>query len=467
MTLKRFYALIALIISITLLLLLQTPSVKHEAPIGIMHRFLGEVLNIRWDVVPSASIYDIYRSEDIDGEYKLIKSQVENEFIDPAVQDNKDFYGKTYYYKIGYRDKFNKKSPESEPYEVKIAEPEFIAFEQPRSNNLKIMRSKEVKFVKPAMSSCYDAVFLSDKQSLVYVDTFSRKVAVINDKGEELMVIGEAGIKPGAYLDPIRVAVDREDNIYLLDAKKPEIIAYDSKGNLLYAAETHPIKEKEIFNYYVDEKRPLPTNKPLIPKLNAILVHEDKIYAADKNTGVIQIYDKKDRSFVDYYKNRESGKIMYFGVVSEMLISKEKKLYLSDPFRRIIQVLDFITGEKLYEIGNSTNFIGGFMSINGMDFNKNDDLVVSDGVVHTVQVFSKDNGRYMYHLGDKKAVPDTSFFSHRPKINLDSAGPVNVDSKGRLWIYLGRDKGFTVREKIGDKLWDSTKDEPELLLEVK
>jgi len=97
--------------------------VKPEAPKGLMHRFLGEVLNLRWKASSAASIYDVFRSEEKDGDYKLIAAISENKYIDHDVKYKRDFYCRTFYYKIVSIDKFNNRSPESEVYEVSILAP--------------------------------------------------------------------------------------------------------------------------------------------------------------------------------------------------------------------------------------------------------------------------------------------------------------------------------------------------------
>ena len=325
------------------------------------------------------------------------------------------------------------------------------------------MRSKEVSFVKPGMSSCYEAAFLSDKKSLVCVDTFAKKIAVINNKGNTIRTIGEAGIRPDQFAAPIRIAIDEDDNVYVLDAKKPKIFAYDSKGALIYSKNVHAIDEAEIVIHYSEKMK---IKEPLVPKLNAIAVHGDRLYAADKLTGVIQIYNKYDGSFIDYFRrkdNKGDDRIEYFIVINKMLISDDDNLYLGGSLWKRGIAVDINTGDRLDRFGLSKSFVGAFMSINGMAFDRNGDLVVSDGIYHSVQVFSKDKyHHYMYHIGGEKAAADPASKGQRADVDLDFAGPVNFDANGRLWIYLGRDKGFSVREYIGDKPWDVSKDEPEL-----
>jgi hypothetical protein len=445
--------------------------IRLVQPCCFTESFKDERLRLRWEVVPNALIYDIYRADSKDGPYRLIASITETKYVDSEIKKSEKV-DQTFYYKIVSKDKFNRSSTDDESHEVKIqkeAGPPPIP-----SPSLKIMRSKEVTFVKPDILSCFDAAFLSDKKSLVLVDTFSQKIIVIDSTGKTIRTIGEAGIRPDQYKEPIRIAVDENDSVYVLDAKKPRIFAYDSKGALIYSKKVHTIDEAEIINHYSDS---MWIKEPLVPKLNAIVVHDDHLYAADNMTGVIQIYDKYDGSFVDYYKNKKDDKIVYFASINKILISDDDKLYLGGSLLRKVMVVDINTGELLLEIGTSKTYVGSFASVNGMAFDKNGDLVVSDGVFHTVQLFSKDKGLYkdsnsgyIYHIGGEKAAPDPASKDKRPEVNkeqrpnvnLDFAGPVNFDADGRLWVYLGRDKGFSVREYIKDNIWDAEIDKPEL-----
>jgi len=435
--------------------------VKLEAPKGLMHRFLGEVLNLRWETSSAASIYDVFRSEEKDGEYKLIGSISENKFIDPYVKDNKDFYGKTFYYKVVAIDKFNKRSPKSEIYEVAI-----IAGPCSPPNNypkkpLMIMRSKEVLSIKPDISSCDDIATFSNREYIACLDTNSAKVLVIDMDGKEVLTIESSENSTAVLSKPTKIATDKENNIYILDAGQSKILAYNSNGILLYSSPYQMIGADELNLTRVKFPQKYESR---MPNLKAILVHKNKIYAADSSTATIQIYDKSDGSFIDYLKNKNTGEIQLFMPTAKMLLGEEQKLYLVQQSGRIVRVRNIETGERVYEIGLAKNWVGAFLGIGSMTFDINGDLVVTDYKMGGIQVFCKGFGRYMYHIGDEKAIYSNN--RNRPyfssiEINRN-LGPISVDSKGRLWIYINNTKSFSVREYIGDKIWDSTVDKPEV-----
>jgi hypothetical protein len=457
--------------------------IKIMPPTNIRGQMLGDprVLNLRWDPAKNAAIYDIYRSDRKDGPYKLIASVTETRYVDSDITEDYKSRGKTVYYKIVSKDKFNNPSPDNVPMPEPPPKPRVkkpvpkpttqkpahipkkrpvVSFRKGR-RGLAVQRTKQVLFAKPTgggsdLQSNFDAAFLSDGISLVCVDTFSKKVTVINEYGDEIREIGEAGDKPDQYKEPIRLAVDKNDDIYIIDRKKPKIFVYDSYGDFKSAIDIHTVYEKDVLDQIEH------INEPVMPRLSAIFLNRDWVYAYDMMTGTIQIYNKSNGKFAGYFKNIMTNKIVHYMGISKMLPGDNDKLYLARPLARIINVVSIDTGEDIYDMGISRTFIGAFAAINGMCFDKNGNLVVSDGTMHSVQVFNKDDGGYMYHIGDEKAVPDKKAKEQRPEVNLDFPGPVGLDNQGRLWIYLGKDHGFTVREYIDGEPWDATVDKPEL-----
>ena len=125
-------------------------------------------------------------------------------------------------------------------------------------------------------------------------------------------------------------------------------------------------------------------------------------------------------------------------------------------------MVDIDTGKDLYEIGRAKTLVGAFEAVSGMAFDKNRNLIVADRVMHTVQVFSKKDGKYKYHIGDKLARPDMRIKGQRPIVKkMKNPSAVNLDKEGNLWIYVGGPKTFMVRAYISNKPWDVKADGPE------
>ncbi|MFC1856368.1 hypothetical protein ACFL2A_07525, partial [Thermodesulfobacteriota bacterium] len=215
---------------------------KIEQPKNISHQFLGELMNIRWDKAPSASIYDLYRAgpyptkDSPDGskaEYKLLTSITETRYVDSEVKDGEDFYGKTYFYKVVSKDKFNKTSPDTEFYQVDIVEPIEDLNVETKSYSLKIQRTKEVKFAKPlgqgtGVQSNYDCVFNKDGTEMIYIDLLASRIGVVDQYGDWVANLGSFGPKEGQFKTPTSISLDTvTGNIILSDQSKQVFMVFD------------------------------------------------------------------------------------------------------------------------------------------------------------------------------------------------------------------------------------------------
>lgn len=129
---------------------------------------------------------------------------------------------------------------------------------------------------------------------------------------------------------------------------------------------------------------------------------------------------------------------------------------------RTVTIINIETGEFLYQIGESKSFVGAFIGLNGITVAPEGNILVTDSEMSSVQAFSKEDGKYLYHLGGKKAIPDPRADNQRPFVRaFQVPAAIRTDSKGRVWIFTQQKRDFAVRQYIGDKLWDITVDKPE------
>ena len=182
---------------------------------------------------------------------------------------------------------------------------------------------------------------------------------------------------------------------------------------------------------------------------NGIFEYNDKVYVSERLSGALQIYNKTDGSFEGYFRDK-NGKVALLGKLSKIVVDKtSKKLYIGNSVEKVVLVYSLETGGHLYYIGTAKTYVGAFASISGMGIDKNGNLVVSDGVMHSVQVFSKDDGRYLYHIVYDNFQYNPS--DPKPVSFVLYPGIIETDKMGRLWIYAGGLKGFQVIEYTGAK----------------
>jgi DNA-binding beta-propeller fold protein YncE len=419
------------------------------------YRFEDDLLNITWKKIHGAVKYDIYKAESKQGLYKLIASVNKEKYIDSQIKESESL-DNSYYYKIIPKDKFNKTRPDTGIHKVKIWRSKRLP--PPPDIPLMIMRSKQATLVRNrTIKSVFDAKFYKDKETMVYTDPMSHVIAVINKNGDRIRTIGKKGPRSKQFGAPFKLGLDEDDNIYVTDSVKERLFAYGKNGKILYSAKAHIAVERSIMKHY-------DTNRPFwATKLGGVVVYGDKLYIAEKESGTIQLYNKADGKFRGYLKNKETKRIKYFPKPVDLLLDKKsKKLYIGCSDARKVIVVDIDTGEGLYEIGRAKTLVGAFESVSGMAFDKNRNLIVADRVMHTVQVFSKDDGKYMYHIGDEKAIPDQRTKGQKAFVKkMKNPSAVNMDKEGRLWIYVGGPKAFMVRSYIDNKPWDVMANGPE------
>jgi hypothetical protein len=407
-------------------------------PQDIKHNFINMVLKLDWKAEPNADIYDIFRADKEEGPYTFIGSTNEAKYFDLDVSRELKRYGKSLFYKIVSKDKFNKKSPDTEFYEVIVKKFEKHMFFEPQ-RGLVIKATKEEMFVKPDLATVSDVTLLADKMRVVCVDPVSGKIVIIGADGKVIRTVGEVGDKPDQLGSPIRVAVDRYDSIYTLDSKKSKIFAYDMHGELIYAVDYHVITEKEILDRHDG------LSGPVTPKLNAIVIIDKTIYAADKVTGAIQLYNRSDGAFIDYLRSEELGNVLSFGTVNKMIHLMGWQLYMAKPLENKVTRINYSLRKVEFDLGISDNMVGAFKMVNGMWYDGGRNVVVADGVNNTVQGFDLKYGKYLYHIGDERGLPDEKSENQKPLTDREFTGPIIMDGGNRFWIYVDKDKGFSVR----------------------
>lgn len=69
---------------------------QAAVPSNISVEVGAQQVTLKWDVAPNANVYNVYRSEAVNGSYKAIATKIsENQYVDTGLEN-----GKTYYYKI-------------------------------------------------------------------------------------------------------------------------------------------------------------------------------------------------------------------------------------------------------------------------------------------------------------------------------------------------------------------------------
>lgn len=246
----------------------------------------------------------------------------------------------------------------------------------------------------------------------VYVsDTTIGAVFAIDEVEKKVSLIGSDS--PGKLSIPVGIAVGKDGNLYVTDAKAAKVLVYNKKnGHLvlafgkngefkrptgiaisnkekrLYIVDTkdhnikvYSLKGKKLFSF---GKRGTGDGEFNFPTNIAVDTRNGNIVIVDTQNFRVQVFDK-DGNFI-----RKFGKIGdrpgMFARPKGVGIDSDGNIYITDSAFNNIQVFND-KGELLIYFGGTGANIGRFSLITGMYIDKNDRIYIVDGFNARVQIY--------------------------------------------------------------------------------
>ena len=159
----------------------------------------------------------------------------------------------------------------------------------------------------------------------IYVlDPYYRNVHKYSYSGEELIQMGDKGKEPGKFIEPIDLAVDKKDNVYILDQNLKRVSIFNKEGRFVNAFESNAEDSVQMSR---------PTEITVSPDGKIIYIYDSKLYAIIKYNaeGVMQSYfgKKGKRDIGEFYS------------VSYMGLDESRFLFVAEPHYNRIQKIDF------------------------------------------------------------------------------------------------------------------------------
>ena len=147
----------------------------------------------------------------------------------------------------------------------------------------------------------------------------TQRVQVLNSKGMFLGMFGKAGKQAGQFSEPVDLALDDSEHVYVVDPGNARISKFDSNGTLVWEKG----KEGSLAGEF---------NSP-----SNILVSPDKeIYVLDSGNGRVQVFDT-DGNFLRTFGNPGKGP-GEFKVPQGMALEAGVRLYVGDRGNGRVQV---------------------------------------------------------------------------------------------------------------------------------
>jgi DNA-binding beta-propeller fold protein YncE len=185
----------------------------------------------------------------------------------------------------------------------------------------------------------------------------------------------------------LSMAIDKNNDRYLLDTKTMTVLVYDTNGKL-----------KDEFK--------VPENKKPV----RIKIKDDKIYIGDIGTGKIHIYSKDTHELVDQIPKKGvvegDNNFVYMPMDFDLT---DTHIYILDAGSFEVKIFNY-DGELVTSFGEMGNAYGQFVRPKSIGVDKEGNIFVSDAATKAVQVFNKEGQPLMafgmpYELEAGKTVP--------------------------------------------------------------
>lgn len=126
-----------------------------------------------------------------------------------------------------------------------------------------------------------------NSQDQVYVlDANNHRVQMFGEEGRFIKVIGSKGQQPGQFLDPVDITVDEQDNLYVADRGNHRVQVFNPQGQRIFMFGTSG--DQQIFGFsFGAPQEPQPG---IFSKISAITTFQGKLYVADSLSDRIQVF---------------------------------------------------------------------------------------------------------------------------------------------------------------------------------
>ncbi len=199
------------------------------------------------------------------------------------------------------------------------------------------------------------------------------KISVFSNGWRKKREITLHGFDNSKNFYPQRIAVNDKGNIYVVSTSTTGIFIFTNKGKFLKKIE---IKD----SFYKDEK-------PFKIKFSDILIDKNqRIYALSEQIGKLYVFSKYNiLLFKIGKKGGTKGKLSRpRGVAVDV---NQKKIYIVDYMRQIVQCFDYEKGKFLLEFGGYGISYGYFNYPTSISVDNNGYIYVSDMFNSRIQVF--------------------------------------------------------------------------------
>lgn len=179
----------------------------------------------------------------------------------------------------------------------------------------------------------------------------------------------------GSLKMPVNSFVDEQENLYVADITQKKIFKYDPDG-------------KYLLNFGLSENK-APSD---------VFVKNDKIWVCDSKSNRINVYQKDNHKFLDYFpKNEESGDEGWLYMPSNIFVANNM-VYVSDMGSGSVKEYT-LDGDFIKSIGSFGKNTGQFVRPKGVVADNDGNIYVVDGSFSNTQIFNSDGALLLFFGG--------------------------------------------------------------------
>ncbi|GFE62106.1 hypothetical protein [Geobacter sp. AOG2] len=208
----------------------------------------------------------------------------------------------------------------------------------------------------------------------IYIAATTSGQVIVIDIANKTFEYLKGAIGPGALKKPVSVALDDDDNIYVADTGRKEIVVYNAAGNFVKSFG----KESEK------------------SKLVGIVASGPNLYAIDNRANEIKVFDRKTRELVTTFGKSEDANAM--SLPSYIAADADGNLYTTNIGSGKILKYDR-DGHLLSAFGKFGDSFGEFARPRGIAVDGSGLIYVVDAGHQNVQIFNKE-GRILTFFGN-------------------------------------------------------------------
>ncbi len=165
---------------------------------------------------------------------------------------------------------------------------------------------------------------------------------------------------------PITLDFDDDDNMYVTDSRRGQVVIFDKKGDCVGVIGSHL------------EFKPV-----------GVLINRGQVFISDLQSHSVKVYSVKDRTYLRSLPAEGSADAAKLFSPTNLAADKDGNIYVSDTGGFHIQVYG-PTGDFLRSVGGHGDSLGQFARPKGIAIDKESRLYAVDAAFENVQIFDKD-----------------------------------------------------------------------------